>query len=143
MIDPQVVRRRLRKLDELVQRLREFASRDLEEFVADDLTRAACERTLQVAIQIMLDIGAHVLSDRGALDWEEYREIPLLLAREGVLPEELGRRLALAAGLRNILVHMYLDVDPVQVYGVLRDHLDVFGEFARHILAVLDKNEAG
>lgn len=141
MMDLQVVRRRLRKLDELVQQLSEFAARDLDEFVSDEIARAACERILQVAIQIVLDIGAHVLSDRGALDWEEYREIPLRLAREGVLPEELGERLALAAGLRNILVHMYLEVDPAQVHGILRDHLDVFGEFARWIMAALEESE--
>lgn len=63
------------------------------------------------------------------------------LAGEGILPRELGERLAKAAGLRNILVHMYLEVDPVRVHGILRDHLDAFGEFARHISAAVEEVE--
>ncbi len=109
MIDPEVVRRRLRKLDELVRRLRAF--------------------------------GAHVLSDRGVLDWEDYREIPRRLAEAGVLTRDLGEELARAAGQRNILVHLYLDVDPALIHGTVRDQLGGFEEFARHILRALEQGE--
>jgi uncharacterized protein YutE (UPF0331/DUF86 family) len=36
-------------------------------------------------------------------------------ARSGVLPVELAERLAPSAGLRNILVHEYVEVDLAQV----------------------------
>jgi uncharacterized protein YutE (UPF0331/DUF86 family) len=86
---------------------------ETEAFVADPLAQAACERLAQVAIQIVLEVGAHLLSDRGVLDSEQYREIPKRLLEVGILSEQLADELALAAGIRNILVHMYLEVDPV------------------------------
>lgn len=137
MIDPDTVRRRLRSLDEVVGRLDALADLPRSEFLSDPVARAAAERLLQVAIQSVLDVGAHVLSERGIVDWEEYREVPERLADEGVLSPELAERLADAAGQRNILVHLYLDVDPERVYRTLSEDLDAFRGFARRIEALL------
>lgn len=138
MVDAQTVRRRLRKLDGLVQDLRELADTSREAFLEDARAQAAAERQLQVAIQLCLDVGAHVLSDRGVLDWDEYREVPMRLADENVLSRELAERLARAAGQRNILVHLYLDVDPVLVHETLTNDLDAFVAFAERIDGLLD-----
>lgn len=140
MIDPGSVGRRLRRLDEQVARLRELADRTREAFLSDAQAQAAAERLLQTSIQILLDVGAHVLSDRGVVDWEEYREIPLRLADEGVIGRELAERLERAAGQRNILVHMYLEVDPELVYRTLSEELDVFGAFAGAVLELLEED---
>lgn len=139
---PEVVRRRLRRLDERLGRLRELAGRPREEFLEDSLAQAAAERLLQVSVQIVLDVGAHVLSERGILDWEEYRQIPELLAREGVIPPALAGRLADAAGQRNVLVHLYLDVDPELVHRTLLNDLDAFDEFAACLSALLEEEGA-
>lgn len=141
MVDAEVVHRRLRRLDETVARLRDIAARGRESFLADDTLQAAAERRLQVGIQIVLDIGAHVLSERGVLDWEEYRQIPERLAREGIISDALAARLALAASQRNVLVHLYLDVDPALVYATLDTDLGSFDAFAASILRLLG-NEA-
>ncbi|MCB9154006.1 MAG: DUF86 domain-containing protein [Caldilineae bacterium] len=51
----------------------------------------------------------------------------------GVLPQELGRRLADMASFRNALVHMYVDVDPDRLFEYLHGDLDDFNTFARCI----------
>jgi uncharacterized protein YutE (UPF0331/DUF86 family) len=139
VVDAETVRRRLRRLDEWVQRLRDLGKRPKDEFLEDPTAQAAAERLLQVSIQIVLDIGAHILSDRGIVDWEEYREIPERLVRLGVLPKPLAERLTRAAGQRNILVHLYLDVDPGRIHETLRHDLDAFSEFATHVLRLLEE----
>lgn len=143
MVDAETVRRRLRKLDELLQRLRELGETSRDEFLRDRRAQAAAERLLQVAIQLCLDVGAHVLSARGVVDWEEYREVPRRLAEEDVLPEDLAERLARAAGQRNILVHLYLEVDPELVYDTLVHDLDAFVAFAERIDRLVDEEGAG
>lgn len=139
MVDAETVRRRLRKLDELVGRLRELGDIPRGEYLGDPRARAAAERMLQVAIQLCLDVGAHVLSDRGVVDWDEYREVPARLADEGALPRALADRLARAAGQRNVLVHLYLDVDPELVHDTLAHDLDAFVAFAERIDRLLDE----
>lgn len=138
MVDPAVVRRRLRRLDEIVSRLSALASEGEEVFLNDDMRQAAAERLLQVGIQIVLDIGAHVLSERGVLDWEEYRQIPERLAAENVISAALADRLAMAAGQRNLLVHLYLEVDPALIFATLTNDLATFERFATAILTLLD-----
>jgi uncharacterized protein YutE (UPF0331/DUF86 family) len=94
--------------------------------------------SLQRAIQAVLDIGAHILAENGLVDWEEYREIPTRLARDCGLSAELSARLEKAAGLRNILVHMYVEVDPELIYKTLQEELGAFNEFAEYVLRVLE-----
>ena len=43
-----------------------------------------------------------------------------------------------AAKLRNILVHMYTDVDPTVIVRILEKNLDVFDEYARYIAIYLE-----
>lgn len=59
---------RLRKLDGLVQRLRDLSETPRSEFLADEVRQAAAERTLRVPVQVVLDLGAHVPGERGDLD---------------------------------------------------------------------------
>lgn len=139
MVDVELVRRRLRRLDERVARLRAIAERGRQDFLEDRVAQAAAERLLQVSIQIVLDIGAHILIEKGVLDWEEYRQIPERLAREQVIERDLADRLAEAAGQRNVLVHLYLDVDPGLVYETLANDLDAFDRFAASVLELIEQ----
>jgi uncharacterized protein YutE (UPF0331/DUF86 family) len=49
----------------------------------------------------------------------------------------LAARLADAAGMRNVLVHGYLDIDDEAVWGAL-EHLDDLREFAAFARGQLD-----
>lgn len=54
------------------------------------------------------------------------------------LDKDLAARLGDAAGLRNILVHDYLELDDTVVWGAL-GHLDDLRRFAAFVLAKLDQ----
>lgn len=41
-------------------------------------------------------------------------------------------------GFRNILIHRYLGIDPVEVFENFQKSLEVFPEFAQEILLWLD-----
>ena len=47
----------------------------------------------------------------------DYYEAIVRLGELGVLPPEFAAHLAPLAGFRNILVHEYLEVDWLEVYG--------------------------
>jgi uncharacterized protein YutE (UPF0331/DUF86 family) len=44
------------------------------------------------------------------------------------------------ARFRNLLVHVYAQVDIERVYDHLQNHLDDFGLFAQHVLQFLAQN---
>jgi len=58
-----------------------------------------------------------------------------------VLPSSFAKRFRAVAGLRNVLVHGYLDVDLAVVHRLLNEDLGDFTEFAGHVDRFLSATE--
>ena len=58
-----------------------------------------------------------------------YRESFIRLAELAVYPAEFAERIARSAGLRNILVHDYNDVDPRIVHDSIRGCLEDYRRY--------------
>lgn len=119
MVDPEAVRLRLREMDRRVTALRDVQASGRDAFLSDPRLQAEAERHLQLAIQAAIDAAAHILAEDFPDTPSSYREVFELLGKRGVLEDDLAARLARAAGLRNILVHAYLEVDPAKVWESL------------------------
>ncbi len=88
--------------------------------------RYEIERLLELVVQVAVDIVSHELAERGVVP-ETYRKTFFRAADEGLLPDELADPLADAAGLRNVLVHLYEDIDYEIVAASVDRALEVFG----------------
>jgi uncharacterized protein YutE (UPF0331/DUF86 family) len=113
----------LAKLDEYLVILERLARYDLPEFLADPERYGSAERFLQLAIEGLLDMGSHVVAELALGEIESYGDIPRLLQAGGHIRSDLAERWVRMIGLRNILVHEYLEVDRKIVHEVLRSHL--------------------
>jgi uncharacterized protein YutE (UPF0331/DUF86 family) len=103
------------------------------EFAREHLLHAAAERDLQVAIQAALDVGSMLLAEQSVAPAGSYRDVFLKLAELGVFPQEFATRMARMAQFRNVLVHLYLEVDLQKVYHYLQHNLDDLEQFARYV----------
>jgi uncharacterized protein YutE (UPF0331/DUF86 family) len=122
-VRPQVILARLAHLGRVLEQLRRLRALPTEQRSADPMFALALERALHVAAEALFDVGHHVLAGRGRPIPPTYREIVPALVNEGVLPAELGARLDGLAGLRNILVHDYVDVDIARLWQVVDERL--------------------
>jgi len=113
------VRLRLAEIDRRTALLREIQAEGRDRLLSDVHLQAEAERHLQLAIQAAIDAANRVLAEDFPDTPSSYREVFELLARRGVLEADLAGRLAEAVGLRNILVHAYLDVDPARIWEAL------------------------
>ncbi|MCW5853567.1 MAG: DUF86 domain-containing protein [Anaerolineae bacterium] len=113
--------------------LRQYRKLTYEQFSRDRTISRAAERYFQLAIQAALDIGAVILSEEGVKVPEEYRDIFPRLADIGVLPPEFASKLVGMAKFRNVLVHLYLQVDPALVYHYLQHDLGDLERFAQYV----------
>lgn len=132
--DEEVVRRRLQHLARTVERLRADMPEDSGELTRDpeSVAMAAAQHRLVVAAQAVADVAAHIVVSEGFGPPESYRAAVLELGRRGIVDEELSRSMAEAVGLRNVLVHMYVEVDPERVAAAVADA----DEFLRFISQV-------
>lgn len=132
------VERRLEELSRLVAILRRHASVTPEALERDPERALAVEHALQLAIQCVLDVAGHLVSAQGGATPDTYERVLVALGSTGVVPADFAKRIEKMAGLRNLLVHMYLEVDFVRLTDALR-RLDDFDEFARYALLALDR----
>jgi uncharacterized protein YutE (UPF0331/DUF86 family) len=137
MVDREILERRLRVLADLDDKLRGFLSITEEEFVSSDPLHDLAERYLHLAVECMIDVGNHILADRSTPVPETYREVFSGLAEQGVLTTELASRLQGWAGFRNILVHLYLDIDHTLTWKVIQNDLDDLRDFRAAVADLL------
>lgn len=122
-----------------VNALRTLKSLTYDEFARDYILTGAAERNFQVAIQAALDIASTILADRTVTLPQEYKDLFPALAEISVLPHDFARKLTGMAKFRNVLVHLYLEVDLRRLYLYLQENLDDFETFARYVSEWLEK----
>ncbi|HEX4385779.1 MAG TPA: DUF86 domain-containing protein [Myxococcales bacterium] len=130
MIGADVIARKLLTLGENLQYLSQSFAGDAARLEKDPTLRAAVERWLQVAIEACIDIAFHAITAEGWTPPPSAREAFHVLAGRGRISMDLARRLGLAAGLRNLLVHDYDTIDLVRLAATVRDELDDLRTFA-------------
>lgn len=133
MVDRERVFERLSRLDSLLVLLEDTRAQSEDAYLADLELRLRTERALQLALQIVIDTGAHLVGELGLPPPTDYRGVFPSLRDGGLINAELAERLAAAAGLRNLLVHGYADLDDRQVWRALArlDDLRAFAVVAR------------
>ena len=115
-------------------------SRNAKQKLQDDIIlRGALERYLQLSLEIVLEIGEMIIAAEGFKKPTKHREVVEILGNHGVLPKEFARKFAPTAGLRNVLVHKYGELDFNIVYRHLKSELGDFDVFAQHIARYLQK----
>ncbi len=134
IVDPEALRSRLRRLDRCLQGLRAIGATPLPRFVADEALRDRAERNLQVAIQSVLDVSSHLVAGLGWGDPGSYEEAIVLAGRKLGLDEVFLAEFRKNAGLRNVLAHDYLLVDPARVHAALGS-LEDFRTFAKAVVS--------
>lgn len=130
---------KLERLQGYVRILNTYKKCSIQDINEDFTLSGAIERYLEVSLECVLDIGEMVISKGGFRKPETYKEIIEILGEEGILPEEFAERFAEAAKFRNILVHMYAEIDVEMVYEILQNNLGDFNDFARFIASYLQR----
>ena len=135
MVDREVFDRRLAKLEELLRDLRRLAGNvPREQYLLDRCLQAQAERWLHLAAECALDVANHLIADRGWRTPATYRESFGVLREEGVLSGDLAGSLEGWAGLRNVLVRLFLEIEHERLWEVLTEDLDQLEAFAKAVV---------
>ncbi len=130
MVDRDVLDRRLARIEDLLRELRKLATVPREEYLGGRGLQAQAERWLQLAAGCALDLANHLIADRGWRTPQTYRESFAILRDQGVLSDDLAAKMEDWAGLRNVLVRLYLEVDHERIWEILTADLDQLEAFA-------------
>ena len=124
MVRPEIIRKRLNKLDEYLAILENARRYSWEEFVADPERYGSVERFLHLSLEALQDMGNHIIADLELGVVDRSRDIPEIFANQRWIDETMKDTWIRMIGFRNILVHYYLEVDRRIVYEMLQNRLD-------------------
>ncbi len=100
-----------------------YQSISRDDFFSSRDTRNMVFHAMLVAIQSAIDVATDIIAEERLQRPASYRETFEILAKNGILPDTLVRDLSALAGFRNVLVHIYWDLDLEQVYAILQRDL--------------------
>ena len=138
------INRKLRRMKKNVDFLRSIEGITIKMLSDNWELLSAVERNLQVAIEFALDIGEMIIIEENQERPETYKGVIEKLGNMGVLDSKFASDFSHSAGFRNILVHLYEEIDITRVFTFLTSKLSDFDVFSKYIAEYLEKrlNEA-
>jgi len=124
MVRVEVLQKRIQKIDEYLQLLQKYPTISLEDFLSEPEHYNSAERLLQLAIEATIDMGNHLVADMNLGHADYGTQIPDILADKELISRELADIWVKMIGLRNILVHDYLDISHQIVYEIVQNRLE-------------------
>jgi uncharacterized protein YutE (UPF0331/DUF86 family)/predicted nucleotidyltransferase len=117
----------------------EVLSKKIEDLNYKDIL--ALERAMHKIIEAMLDICRHLISVYSLGLAESYDEYPQKLAEANKIPKDLAEYITRLAGLRNILVNRYLEINNDILYQTAKETTEkIVSEFIEWIKTVDPSN---
>ena len=118
----------LRKLTYLRQLLNDLSPYKDASFADVEAEHYKLERLLELLVMAASDLLHHLLAEQGKTA-VSYKSAFQLAAKEGMLPADLSERLQNAASMRNVLVHMYEEIDYEILHQSIPHALKDFAQF--------------
>jgi uncharacterized protein YutE (UPF0331/DUF86 family) len=124
---------------DLLDRLVEIGPVDVERLRVEPLTALAVERVLTLLVDLAFATNSHVAAARLGRAPESYAASFDAAVEAGLLDADLAAALRPSAGLRNVLVHAYVDVDPSAVARAVPLAVEHYGTYVRRVAALLEQ----
>jgi len=132
------IERNLSLIQEFLSGLKELSGISEVDFLSDKRNPASAESYLRRSLEAVFDIGRHILAKSYGVKELEYKKIALELGEKGIVDKEYVRALLKMAGYRNRMVHLYQEITPEEIYGILKNHLSDIDRFVSEIFRFLE-----
>lgn len=120
--------------------MEKFRKMELEEFLKDKDYYFLASYHLRVAIEAVLVISTHILSRLPSNGKKkDYTEVILSLADYNILPKTFAQKIKGMPGYKNRLVHLYWKIKPEEILTIIKDDLDDFSQFIKHMETFIEE----
>jgi uncharacterized protein YutE (UPF0331/DUF86 family) len=133
MVDREKIEGLIRRLREYTGYLQEIVRQEPSDFLNDPRSMGSARYYLQVSIETCIGMANHIISTERLRAPKDYRDSFTVLSEAGILSDGLAQTMRELAGLRNLLVHVYWDVDDEAIYEGIQGELDDFEAFVEQV----------
>ncbi|WP_017662191.1 type VII toxin-antitoxin system HepT family RNase toxin [Baaleninema simplex] len=139
-IDPAVVLNKLNYMDNYLNELEKVRSISLDEYLNSTLYQRSIERLIQLIVQVGIDLNFYILKCLRRPLPETSNESVLGLVELNIIEPSLARNLQESIKLRNLLVHLYEEIDPITVHRSISNIFEDYPKYQKSILVYLQQS---
>jgi len=138
MLDEKRILSKIDELDSYLKELEEIMPKNYEEYANSIEKKRACERLLHISVESLIDICTLLVKGLklGLPSSEE--DLFDKLGKKKITTKEMLKKLKTMRGFRNILVHIYGEVDDEIVFQTL-GRMEDFHQFKNEVTSFLMK----
>lgn len=139
-VNSAIVIAKLAYMKQYLQDLIRFRDTSLEDYLSDG-NHYVVERLLQLIADVQTNVNRHLIKGLGGRQPKENAETPILLGILGIIKLDLAKKMSDSIGLRNVIVHLYDEINPAIVHGAIAQTVADYAQYQRQILSYLDELE--
>lgn len=139
MLNKTFIRRKIKLIQEDLAKLEALSKYSTEELDSESVAYAALERYLERIVTRAIDLNRHIIAEtgKGNESVRTYEDTFHVVSSLGIYPAKFAEEIAPSAGLRNILVHEYDDVDEEIIHQSLGKALSQYAKYCKYIIKAL------
>ncbi|AFY75032.1 hypothetical protein Syn7502_03138 [Synechococcus sp. PCC 7502] len=139
-VNPAIVMAKLAYMKQYLLDLIRFKDISLEDYLNSD-NHYVVERLLQLIADVQTDVNRHLIKGLGGVQPRENAETAIVINSLGVIEIGLAQKMSASIGLRNVIVHLYDELNPEIVHGAISKTITDYAQYQRQILNYLDALE--
>lgn len=128
-LNPEKIKVLSEEIRKAMESLKEYAQLQESEVLGNKTILNAAKYNFIIAIQATIDLCHHIVAKLAGKIPDAYGGCFLILKDMGLIDEAYAVRLKAMAGFRNILIHLYHEVDDKRVIKHLKEDLWVIERF--------------
>jgi len=140
MLNHDFIKRKVKLIQEDLLELKKYETLTAADFSSNTTAELVIERLLEQIITRAIDINQHCIAElgRGKEKVRTYEDTFLIMAELKFYPHVFAQKIAPSAGLRNILVHEYDELDSNLVYQSMKKALREYPQYCQYLLKFLN-----
>ena len=140
-VNPNLIGTKISEIQQSLERLGDISSKGKEAFLNEPNLRDSAKYRLITAIEAAISICNHIAARKFKRAPESYSDCFIILHEVGVISGDLAKKLGDMALFRNMLVHIYWEINDERIYNILTGELVDLENYIKEIVNYIDKND--
>jgi len=140
-INLDILMKKANEIKMAIEDIKGYTSNNLEKFLDEPSLIDATKYKFLIVMEGCISICNHIAVRLGKKVPESYSDCFKIVLELGVISEPLSKKLMKMAKFRNLLTHLYWEVDDKKVYEISKQNLGDIVEFLEEIGSYLKEKE--
>jgi uncharacterized protein YutE (UPF0331/DUF86 family) len=137
-INQSLVAVKISEIKQSLKRMDEISSKGRDAFLTDPDLMDSSKYRLITAIEAAISICNHIIARGFNRVPESYSDCFRILHESGVISARLAKKLGNMARFRNMLVHIYWEIDDNKIFDILTDDIADLDDYIKEIVRFLE-----